>query len=156
MKVLISSRVEFPWILMFSLTVLFGSLLMGQGTRLLRNPDISERDIAFVYANDIWITSEDGGGARRLTTSVGAEIDPHFSPNGQMIAFPGQYDGNTDVYIVGIGGGEPKRLIWPPEADLVRGWAKDGKNNRPFCLRQDWCINSLPKVLEGFDLGRDN
>ena len=95
-------------------------------TRLLRNPAISEQHVAFVYANDIWIVSRSGGEARRLTTFDGAEIEPHFSPDGHWVAFSGQYDGNTDVYIVPVEGGEPKRLTWRPGADLVRGWTPDG------------------------------
>jgi hypothetical protein len=30
----------------------------------------------------------------------------HFSPNGQLIA--GEYDGNMDVYVVSVDGGDPK------------------------------------------------
>ncbi len=42
-------------------------------------------------------------------------------------AFTGQYDGNSDVYIVPIDGGEPKRLTYHPGADIVQGWMPDGK-----------------------------
>ncbi len=44
-----------------------------------------------------------------------------------MIAFTGQYDGNTDVFIVSVNGGIPKRLTWHPGADLVRDFSPDGK-----------------------------
>ncbi|MEZ4702754.1 MAG: PDZ domain-containing protein [Rhodothermales bacterium] len=98
-----------------------------EDTRLLRNPAISETDVAFVYANDIWIAPRAGGDARRLTTFEGAETEPHFSPDGQWIAFSGQYDGNTDVYLVATAGGEPTRITWHPGADLVRGWTPDGR-----------------------------
>ncbi len=96
-------------------------------TRLLRNPAISETHVAFVYANDIWVTTVEGGMARRLTTFDGAETEPHFSPDGQYVAFSGQYDGNTDVYVVPIAGGEPRRLTWHPSSDIVRGWSPDGQ-----------------------------
>jgi tricorn protease len=98
-----------------------------QETRLLRNPAISETQIAFVYANDIWIAGLDGGDARRLTTFAGAEIQPHFSPDGKLVAFSGEYDGNLDVYVVPVDGGEPQRLTWHPGPDEVRGWTVDGK-----------------------------
>ena len=100
----------------------------AQETRLLRNPAISDTQIAFVYADDIWIVGLDGGEARRLTTFQGAETDPHFSPDGKMVAFSGQYDGNTDVYVVSVDGGEPQRLTWHPGFDEVRGWTLDGKS----------------------------
>ncbi|MBI4161760.1 MAG: PD40 domain-containing protein, partial [Acidobacteria bacterium] len=65
--------------------------------------------------------------ARRLTTFPGAETEPHFSPDGTLVAFSGEYDGNVDVYVVPVGGGEPRRLTWHPIADTVRGWTNDGK-----------------------------
>ena len=100
----------------------------GEETRLLRNPAISDTQIAFVYANDIWIAGLEGGDARRLTTFTGAETNPHFSPDGTMIAFSGEYDGNVDVYVVPLAGGEPRRLTWHPGFDGVRGWTVDGKS----------------------------
>ncbi|MEY4929442.1 MAG: hypothetical protein RI909_166, partial [Bacteroidota bacterium] len=44
-----------------------------QGTMLLRQPTISNENIVFVYANDLWIVGKDGGDARRLTSNEGAE-----------------------------------------------------------------------------------
>jgi len=99
----------------------------GEEARLLRNPAVSERHVAFVYANDIWIVDRDGGEARRLTTFQGAEGDPHFSPGGDTVAFSGEYDGNIDVYVVPVAGGEPQRLTWHPGEDLVRGFTNDGE-----------------------------
>ena len=98
----------------------------AQGTQLLRQPTISESSIVFVYANDLWIVSKDGGDARRLTSSEGQESFPHFSPDGKLIAFTGQYDGNTDVYVVPTEGGQPLRLTWHPGPDQVTGWTPDG------------------------------
>jgi tricorn protease len=108
--------------------ILFAALATAsaQESRLLRNPAIGESQIAFVYADDIWITGLEGGEARRLTTFPGAETRPHFSPDGKMVAFSGQYDGNTDVYVVAVAGGEPRRLTWHPVPDAVRGWTVDG------------------------------
>jgi len=100
---------------------------LADDARLLRNPAIGERHVAFVYANDIWIVERDGGEARRLTTFEGAETEPHFSPDGEWIAFSGEYDGNNDVYVVPVRGGEPQRLTWHPGADQVTGWSPDGK-----------------------------
>ena len=83
---------------------------IGQGTRLLRQPTVSDRSVVFVYADDLWMADRDGGSARRLTTHEGTESLPHFSPDGSMIAFSAQYGGNTDVYVMPATGGEPKRL----------------------------------------------
>src|SRR5215470_8431964 len=81
---------------------------------LLRKPTVSRTQIAFSYGGDLWIVSRTGGEARRLTSDVGIEIDPVFSPDGSMIAFTGEYDGNEDVYVVPAAGGIPKRLTSHP------------------------------------------
>ena len=97
-------------------------------TKMLTRPAVSAERIAFVYANDIWTADLEGRDVRRLTSDVGAETMPSFSPDGSLIAFSGQYDGNTDVFVVPAGGGVPKRLTWHPGADLVLGFTPDGKS----------------------------
>src|SRR5208282_4749772 len=79
-------------------------------TRLLASPAITEGKIAFVYGDDIWVTGADGTGPRRLTAHPGQERSPYFAPDGKHIAFTASYDGNVDVNVVPIEGGEPKRL----------------------------------------------
>jgi len=100
---------------------------IAQGTQLLRQPTISDTEIVFVYANDLWKTTINGGDAIRLTSNEGYESLPHFSTDGKHIAFTAQYDGNTDVYVIPASGGEPKRLTWHPGGDFVQGWTPDGK-----------------------------
>src|SRR5688500_4856456 len=94
---------------------------------LLQKPALSRTQIVFAFANDLWIVDRSGGDAKRLTTAVGVETDPRFSPDGAQIAFTGQYDGNTDVFLVPAAGGVPRRLTWHPAADLVAGWTPNGK-----------------------------
>ncbi|HEY9420088.1 MAG TPA: PDZ domain-containing protein, partial [Thermoanaerobaculia bacterium] len=93
----------------------------------LRSPTLSRTQIVFTYAGDLWTVAREGGDARRLTTGVGVETEAAFSPDGQWVAFSGQYDGNWDVYIVPAAGGVPKRLTWHPSTDRVEGWTPDGK-----------------------------
>ena len=95
-------------------------------TKMLTQPAVSAERVAFVYANDIWTADLDGRNVRRLTSDVGSEMMPAFSPDGRLVAFSGQYDGNIDVYVVPAGGGIPKRLTWHPSADLVQGFTPDG------------------------------
>jgi tricorn protease len=110
-----------------TVTVTLISPLAAQ-TRLLREPTVSRTQIAFSYANDIWVVARSGGDATRVTTFPGTEAHPQFSPDGAHIAFTAEYDGNTDVYIVSAQGGEPTRLTWHPGDDLVRGWTSDGRS----------------------------
>src|SRR5712691_4605254 len=97
-------------------------------TRLLADPAISANEIAFAYANDLWIANADGTNVRRLTSHPGVESGPRFSPDGSLIAFTGQYEGNTDVYIVPSSGGVPKRLTYHPGRDVVLGFTPDGSS----------------------------
>src|SRR5262249_48339442 len=94
----------------FLALVLFVPNLPAQGTRLLRHPTVSKDSIAFEYAGDLWIAARTGGQARRLTSTPGAETEPHFSPDGSQIAFTTTNAGNTDVFVMPSSGGEAKRL----------------------------------------------
>jgi tricorn protease len=100
----------------------------GSNPYLFQSPTISQSKIVFRLGGDLWSVSRDGGEASRLTTSKGDETNPVFSPDGTKIAFTGQYDGNTDVYVMDANGGEPKRITYHPGGDLVLGWTPDGNS----------------------------
>ena len=95
-------------------------------TRLLAEPDCSADRVVFTYAGDLWTAPLAGGTARRLTADIGRERRPRFSPDGSLVAFSAEYDGNVDVYVIPAGGGEPRRLTWHPGDDLVQGFTPDG------------------------------
>ncbi|MGH9801946.1 MAG: S41 family peptidase, partial [Blastocatellia bacterium] len=95
---------------------------------LLQRPSLSKTHIAFNFAGDLWIVAREGGEAKQLTTGVGVETAPIFSPDGATIAFTGQYDGNVDVFTIPASGGVPKRLTWHPGGDTAVAWTPDGKN----------------------------
>src|SRR5687768_2118361 len=94
---------------------------------LFRYPDVSKTQIVFTYANDVWIIPKEGGTAIKLSSPVGVETFPKFSPDGKSIAFSGNYDGNTDVYTMPVAGGVPQRLTQHGGADRVVDWTPDGK-----------------------------
>ncbi|MEE4272214.1 MAG: PDZ domain-containing protein [Thermoanaerobaculales bacterium] len=95
-------------------------------TLMLHDPAVSATDIVFVYADDLWIVGRDGGTARRLTSHPGVESDPRFSPDGELVAFTGHYDGNRDIFVIPAAGGSPIRLTWHPDRDVVQGFTPDG------------------------------
>jgi dipeptidyl aminopeptidase/acylaminoacyl peptidase len=117
-------------------------------TKLLRFPDIHGDRIAFCYAGDLWTAPAKGGTATRLTAHEGLELFPKFSPDGQWIAFTGQYDGDEQVYVVPATGGVPKQLTWYPTRgplpsrwgydDQVYGWTKDSKRVLFRAMRDGW------------------
>lgn len=113
----------------FLLVILLCRHMFGQiDARLLRFPDVSERQITFVYAGDIWLAPKEGGPAQRLSSPRGEESFPRFSPDGTQIAFSGNYDGNTDVYVISVRGGIPHRVTYHPSGDRLVDWYPDGKS----------------------------
>src|SRR5260221_14731872 len=103
----------------YSLLILLLTPVLGRAESetplLLQRPAVSARQVAFVYAGDLWVTDRAGGNARRLTAGVGLESYPVFSPAGDLIAFAGEYEGNLDVYVVPTAGGVPRRLTHHPD-----------------------------------------
>src|SRR2546425_39551 len=116
-------------ILSLSALLSFGILSGQQESRLLRFPAIHDKQIVFTYAGDLYTVASTGGVARKLTNHDGFEMFARFSPDGKWLAFTGQYDGNTEVYVMPAEGGTPKRLTFT--ATLARDDVSDrmGPNN---------------------------
>jgi tricorn protease len=108
---------------LLGLTPLYAQIDAG----LFRYPDVSQSQIVFTYANDIWIMPKEGGNAVRLSSPPGEEAFPKFSPDGKDIAFTGNYDGNPDVYVLPATGGVPLRLTQHGYPDRTVDWTPDGK-----------------------------
>jgi tricorn protease len=106
-------------------------------TRLLRFPAIHGNQLVFSYAGDLYTVSSKGGTARKLTSDTGYEMFARISPDGKLIAFTAQYDGNTEVYLMPSEGGIPKRLTYTATLErddvsdrmgpnnIVMGWKSD-------------------------------
>ncbi|MET0391494.1 MAG: PDZ domain-containing protein, partial [Chitinophagaceae bacterium] len=94
---------------------------------LFRFPDVSQTQIVFTYANDLWVMPKEGGTAVKLSSPAGVESYPKFSPDGKSIAFSGNYDGNTDAYVIAASGGVPVRVTSHGYSDRVVDWTNDGK-----------------------------
>jgi tricorn protease len=160
--------------LMLTLCVSYNAISMDDA-RLLRFPDINKNLIAFVYAGDIWTVSSSGGEARRLTSHMGLELFPKISPDGQWIAFSGEYSGSRQIFVIPSNGGVPRQLTWynpvvemPPRGgwdNVVLDWTPDSKqilirgnrttfgerNGRYFLVSLDGGLEKpLPIVNGGF------
>ncbi len=115
------------------------SLAQQPEARVLRFPAVSEDQIVFSYAGDLYTVPLAGGVARRLTSHEGYEAFARFSPDGKFIAFTGEYDGNREVYVIPAQGGIPRRLTYTPSLsrddisdrmgpnNIVMGWTHDSK-----------------------------
>jgi len=127
--------------LIFVLTLAFVQMTAAtEEARLLRFPTVSEDRLVFSYAGDLYTTGINGGMARKLTSHNGYEVFPRFSPDGKHIAFTGQYDGNTEVFLIPAEGGVPERLTYTATLgrddigdrmgpnNIVMTWSPDGKH----------------------------
>ena len=94
---------------------------------MFRYPDVSETQITFSYAGDIWIVPIEGVTAFKLSSPNGEESYPKFSPDGSTIAFNGNYNGNPDIYIMPTTGGVPERITYHGGPDSMIEWHPDGK-----------------------------
>lgn len=106
----------------------------------MRFPAIHDDQVVFTHAGDLYTVSKDGGLARKLTSHIGYEMFAKFSPDGKHIAFTGQYDGNTEVFVMPAEGGSPVRLTYTATLgrddigdrmgpnNIVMGWTPDGKH----------------------------
>ncbi len=120
-------------------------------TRLLRFPDVHQDKVVFTYAGDLWLAPAAGGAATRLTAHPGIEVFAKFSPDGQSIAFTGQYEGDEQVYVIPATGGVPSQLTWYPARgplsprwgydNQVHGWTSDGKQVLFRSLRDGWDLS---------------
>jgi tricorn protease len=149
-------------------------VLATDEARLLRFPAIYEDRIVFTYAGDLYTVPSTGGVARKLTNHEGFEMFARFSPDGESIAFTGQYDGNTEVYLMPAGGGVPKRLTFTATLDrddvsdrmgpnnIVMTWKNDGQGiifrSRMHSFNsfngQLYCVSKLGGLAEELPLPR--
>ncbi len=135
----------------FCIIVLVPFYMLSQNeARLMRFPTVYQNQVVFSYGGDLYTVNIEGGIARKLTSYKGYEIFPRFSPDGKWIAFTGQYDGNTEVYIIPSEGGEPRRLTYTATLNrddvadrmgpnnIVTSWTPDGKYIIYRSRKQSW------------------
>ncbi|MBR3710442.1 MAG: PD40 domain-containing protein [Bacteroidales bacterium] len=119
-------------LLTLSLMLLIGLTVSAQQeAKMLRFPTIHGNDVVFTHGGDLYKVDVKGGVAHKLTNDVdGYEMFARFSPDGKHLAFTGQYDGNTEVYVMPYPEcGTPTRLTYT--ATLSRDDVSDrmGPNN---------------------------
>ena len=108
----------------------------GDEARLLRFPAIHGNQLVFTYAGDLYTVPATGGVARRLTSDAGFEMFARFSPDGKSIAFTGQYDGNTEVYLMPGRGGNPEAPDLHGHAGARRCVRSDGPEQHRHRLEE--------------------
>ena len=116
----------------FSMLFVIGALSSQaqNEAKMLRFPAIHGNQVVFSHAGDLYTVDVNGGVARQLTNDPdGFEIFARFSPDGKHIAFTGQYDGNTEVYVMPAEGGVPQRVTYTATLDRDDLSDRMGPNN---------------------------
>ena len=148
-------------------------LMAADEARLMRFPATNGSEIVFSYAGDLHKVPATGGEAQRLTSYVGYEMFPRFSPDGKTIAFTGQYDGNTEVYTMPSSGGEPLRITytatnsrddlgdrmgpnnivmtWTPDGNgiVYRNRISDGFSGKLYTVNKEGGLSEVVPLPEG-------
>jgi tricorn protease len=105
-----------------------GFLSAQTAPHILRAPSISDTQIAFRYADDVWTVARDGGAARRLTSTANVHDGPFFSPDGKTIAYAAAVGAQLDVFTIPATGGMPRRVTFHPGGNFLQGWTPDGRD----------------------------
>jgi tricorn protease len=101
-----------------------------ESTQGLRYPSLTPdgKSVVFCYRGDVWIAPRDGKGpAQRLTIHEEQDTLCRVSPDGQQIAFTSSRNGNYDVYVMPVTGGEPRQVTFHSAVEILCDWSPDGK-----------------------------
>ncbi|XZE52034.1 S41 family peptidase [Planctomycetaceae bacterium SH139] len=103
--------------------------LAEEPIRMVSDPNLSPdgSQIAFTWRSDVWVADSSGGTARRLTTDPGNDRQPHFSPDGETVAFVSNRTGSNQIYLVPATGGTPRQVTFHSEGYSIHDWFPDGK-----------------------------
>ncbi|NQZ10694.1 MAG: PD40 domain-containing protein [Algicola sp.] len=121
-----------------------------------RSPDLHNDTVVFTAEGDLWLTKFNKRGkttqAKRLTTHVVEERQASISNDGKQIAYVANYEGSSEVYVIGVDGGVAKRVTFENSFVKVQGWTKTGEilystNNR-FGPAGNWTLRTVnPQTL---------
>lgn len=92
-----------------------------------RTPALHGETIVFAAEGDLWLTTLEGGPARRLTTHPDEESHPAIDATGERIAFVAAYEGPSEVYVMPLAGGPPTRVTYGADRPEVAGWTPEGR-----------------------------
>ncbi len=82
---------------------------------------------------ELYVMHLDGTGRRNITSSVGLDWRPEWSPNGSRIAFASTRDSQwpasrlTDIYTMNADGSDVRRLTTHLTEDMTPAWSPDGQ-----------------------------
>ncbi|MBP6373296.1 MAG: PD40 domain-containing protein [Flavobacterium sp.] len=86
-----------------------------------------------VFASDmdgnfeLYSIQNNGSDLQRLTSDLGIDAHPCYSPDGKNIAFTGQRNGKFDIYLITAEGGEPIQITKHNGTNMVPCFSPNGK-----------------------------
>ena len=97
-----------------------------------RHPALHGHTVVFTAEGDLWkidLKHRDAGQrqAIRLTSHPAEEKEAVISPDGKLVAYAARYEGTTEVYVIPMMGGVPKRVSYESSSVRVHGWTHDRK-----------------------------
>ncbi|PHV11565.1 S41 family peptidase [Chitinimonas sp. BJB300] len=107
--------------------LLFSVHTLAAGSGYFRFPTIHQDNLVFTAEGDLWTAKLAGGAAQRLTTHMAEESRPAISPDGRWLAFSANYEGTTEVYVMPVSGGLPKRISFESSRSMALGWTPRGE-----------------------------
>lgn len=135
-------------------------------SRFMKYPNISGDKIVFTFDGDLWLGSINMEYAVKMTNHPGDEINAKFSPDGNKIAFTGDYAGSNNVFLINTenfntGAGTPLQLTYNSGC-MVLGWSPDGqkvifRNTRESDYRgitRVWSVSEKAEMPEALAMPR--
>ena len=99
-----------------------------EGTWLSLDVSPDGKTIIFDLVGDLYTVPITGGEAKKITSGMGFSNQPHFSPDGQLIAFVSDRGGAENVWIAKPDGSDPKQLSQDEQVEFASPtWTPDGQ-----------------------------
>ena len=87
------------------------------------------------------------GNPVQLTSAIGVEDHPTWSPDGRMIAYESRQTGNWDIWVTQIGEGQPvNRTVDFAGLDRFPSWSPDGSTIAFVSEREGGCCFVMPAI----------
>ena len=101
----------------------------GQNLRFAERPSLSPdgETLYFSYLGDLYTAPAAGGRAMSLVAMPGKENHPLVSPDGRLLAFSSDINGNQDVFVIPVAGGSAVQLTVHEANDFPVSWSPDSK-----------------------------
>ena len=114
-------------ILLLFAVLLAVSAAGGENLRFASRPSLSPdgETLYFSYLGDIYTVPAAGGQALSIVSMPGQKNHPLVSPDGKWLAFSSDINGNQDVFVIPVKGGEAVQLTFHEAGDFPVSWSPD-------------------------------